>query len=183
MIKASINRLDGFIKDILDYSLNARKDLSFEQIDFYGVIGETQDNFKLINGSERLKVNIRLTGAGPFYSDRTRIGMLMNNLFSNAIKYQDFRKSTSTVSIQIGITQESATLQFSDNGIGIEAHHIPRIFDMFYRASDNSKGSGLGLYIAREAIHKLEGTIHAHSVFGEFTMFEMVIPNQAPKEA
>ena len=58
-----------------------------------------------------------------------------------------------------------------DNGIGIIPSHHNRVFDMFYRASENSKGSGLGLYIAKEAMEKLGGAIALQSEPGKGTQF------------
>jgi signal transduction histidine kinase len=177
MIRSGINRLDGFIKDILDYSQNARREIQIEPINFQELITESQNNLSLINGADRLKTKIEIENTVPFNSDRIRIGILLNNLLSNSIKYQDHSKESSIVSIRIVTSAEKATIRFSDNGIGIEAKHLDKIFDMFYRASENSKGSGLGLYIAKETIAKLGGTIKVESVFGTSTTFEIILPN------
>ena len=71
-------------------------------------------------------------------------------------------------------------IRVSDNGIGIRAIHLDKIFNMFYRASENSKGSGLGLYITREAVSKLGGTISVQSEYGKYITFEIDIPNLKP---
>ena len=181
LMRSSINRLDGFIKDILDYSRNSRMDVQLERINFHKLIGEIQNNFKLINGAERLKIDVVIEDAVIFYSDRKRIEILLNNLLSNSIKYQDFQKEASIVFIHIVVSAEKAWIKFSDNGIGIEKKHLDKIFDMFYRASENSKGSGLGLYIAKETIAKLGGTLKVESEFGLSTTFEMTMPNSIPK--
>jgi signal transduction histidine kinase len=75
----------------------------------------------------------------------------------------------------------------SDNGCGIRDESIGKIFDMFYRASSTSVGSGLGLYIVKEVVEALKGTIEVKSVFGKGTSFEIILPtlNQTksqPKE-
>ncbi len=70
--------------------------------------------------------------------------IVFSNLISNAIKYADREKEHSDVMIRIEVTQKEAFVEFSDNGVGIEQEHIAHIFDMFYRAHDTSKGSGLG---------------------------------------
>jgi signal transduction histidine kinase len=54
---------------------------------------------------------------------------------------------------------------------------VDRIFDMFYRASENSYGSGLGLYIVKNAVTKLNGTIEVDSILNKGTKFKVVIPN------
>jgi|GEM_PF-4102220 len=179
LMRKSINRLDGFIKDILDYSGNSRKDIQVEKIDFIELVNEVQSNSKMIIGFDRLHVNIQVQDTFIFYSDRERIEILLRNLFSNAIKYQDTQKESSVLTIEIVTTTKEASVKFTDNGIGIEAKHLSKIFDMFYRAAYNAKGSGLGLYIAKETIAKLGGTIRAQSEFGKQTTFEVLIPNAA----
>jgi signal transduction histidine kinase len=148
-----------------------------EPIDFSELIGKVQSNFVAIPGHERLKVDVKIKDEIPFHSDPTRIEIILNNLFSNSIKYQDLRKDSSFIAIHIETTNEKSFIRFSDNGIGIQRNHLDKIFDMFYRASENSKGSGLGLYIAKETISKLAGSIKVESEFGAFTTFEITIPN------
>ena len=180
LIRNSINRLDGFIKDILDYSRNSRMGVRIEKIDFNELITETKNNLNLISGAERLRITAEINDTVTFYSDRTRIGILLSNLFSNSIKYQDFRKASSFLEVHAVTSSEKAMITVKDNGIGIGEKHVHKIFDMFYRASENSKGSGLGLYITKETIAKLGGTINVQSEFGVFTSFEISIPNSNP---
>jgi len=68
-------------------------------------------------------------------------------------------------------------MEFADNGIGIRKEHQDKIFDMFYRATDRSQGSGLGMYIVRQAIEKIDGTISLSSVYGEGTRIKITVPN------
>jgi len=64
-----------------------------------------------------------------------------------------------------------------DNGIGISAENQSKIFDMFYRVSSSSVGSGLGLYIVKETIDKLNGQIEIESELSKGTTFNIHIPN------
>jgi signal transduction histidine kinase len=80
--------------------------------------------------------------------------------------------------ITITIEQEVAIISFRDNGIGITKQNISKIFDMFYRASEQSGGSGLGLYIVKNAVEKLGGRVSVGSEPGSYTIFEIVLPNQ-----
>ncbi|MFZ6008876.1 MAG: sensor histidine kinase, partial [Bacteroidota bacterium] len=66
---------------------------------------------------------------------------------------------------------------FKDNGIGISEQLCPKIFDMFFRATERSEGAGLGLYIVRETVEKLHGSISVESTLGEGTTFKVKIPN------
>jgi PAS domain S-box-containing protein len=177
MMRSSINKLDGFIKDILNYSKNARKEIQVKQIDFEQLINESVSDLKLNPGADRLKVIVKIVNSEPYFSDETRIGILFNNLISNAIKYQDYEKIASMASIDILVSSEKVIIRLSDNGIGISKDQLPKIFNMFYRASENSTGAGLGLYIVKETVMRLNGTITADSELLKSTMFEITLPN------
>ncbi|MFN8889072.1 MAG: sensor histidine kinase, partial [Cyclobacteriaceae bacterium] len=112
-----------------------------------------------------------------FYSDPWRIGEIFRNLISNAIKYRDFNKNDSHIRIMIKIAPDRASILFEDNGIGISKADLTKIFDMFYRASEQSDGSGLGLYIVKNAVDKLGGILKVTSEIGKGTSFELKLPN------
>jgi PAS domain S-box-containing protein len=179
LIRDSVNRLDGFIKDILDYSKNARGEAIIDKIDFKELVAEAQNRLQPIAESN-LSVHVDINEDVPFFSDKTRVEIILNNLFSNAIKFQDHKKESRQISINAKISPDKVSIQFSDNGIGIEAKHVDKIFDMFYRASEKAKGSGLGLYIVKETLVKLGGTINVRSEFGVSTIFDLEIPNLRP---
>ena len=178
MVRSSVNRLDTFINDILNYSRNSRMEVHYKKMDFRTLLTETQNNLKLIEGAENIKVLFDIQDDAPFYSDNARIAIILNNLFSNSIKYQDRYKEPSFLKVKIVTDPDKAVITVTDNGIGIPADHVDKIFNMFYRASDVSKGSGLGLYIAKETIVKLGGTVEVKSEFGVFTTFEIILPNK-----
>jgi PAS domain S-box-containing protein len=175
MMETSVNRLDVFIKKILDYSKNTRTDITIDPIDFKAIIFEAYERLKLVES--KLALNLEIEGNGIIYSDKNRIEIIIDNLLSNAIKFQDTTKEASRIDIAIKLTDESATIIFSDNGIGIEEKYLTKVFDMFFRATEKGIGSGLGLYIVKETLRKLKGTITIKSVYGSFTTFEMIIPN------
>lgn len=177
MIKGRVRHLDGFIRDILDYSRNARTESHFQKIDFPHLLEEAKTNLKLVKGFDRLDITLILNNEIPYYSDATRLGVIFNNLISNSIQFQDVRKPEANLLIEVTTMEDRVEIVTTDNGIGIATEHMNRIFDMFFRATDKSTGSGLGLYIVKETVAKLHGTIKAKSRAGEFTTFEIVIPN------
>jgi signal transduction histidine kinase len=86
----------------------------------------------------------------------------------------------SVVRVSIRVTEQEADITFSDNGIGIEPDKLLNIFEMFYRASTQSDGSGLGLYIVKNAVEKLGGQIDVFSRPLQGTEFKIILPNQRP---
>jgi len=128
-------------------------------------------------GAEKVKSSISVTGS-DFYSDLWRIKEVFRNLISNAIKYRNSQHQSVEISIDINIGDESCCITFTDNGIGIDDDKIDSIFEMFYRASEISEGSGLGLYIVKNAIDKLKGSILVKSKPGQGTIFTITLPNE-----
>jgi signal transduction histidine kinase len=113
----------------------------------------------------------------PFYSDYSRLLIIFNNIISNAVRYRDRWKEDSYLKIDLHTTADLATITFEDNGVGIANEYIDRIFKMFFRANADSKGSGLGLYIVKGAVEKLNGSIQVQSALGEGTKFLIQVPN------
>jgi signal transduction histidine kinase len=113
------------------------------------------------------------------WSDRnSQIKTILNNLISNSFKYYRISDERPTIEIDISINDQFTTILIKDNGIGIAKENLKSIFDMFYRASNQSKGSGLGLYIVKEMVGKLSGTISVKSKVGVFTQFIIELPNR-----
>lgn len=179
MMENSIKRLDETVREILDYSRNARQELSIEHIDLRKLVEETFDKMKFMTMSENLEVNVSVNEKISFNSDYYRLSVIVTNLISNAIKYQDPSKEKSFLNVRIVVDASAAKLNFEDNGIGIESTLVPKIFNMFFRATAKNEGSGLGLYIVKEAIEKLSGKVEIDSEIGKGTSFRIELPNHA----
>ena len=98
------------------------------------------------------------------------------NLVSNAIKYNDLQKDSPSVTIQAKLEDENLIIQVSDTGKGIRAEIQDRIFEMFYRGTENTSGSGLGLYITREMVQKMDGKLSFTTASNKGTTFTLSIP-------
>lgn len=177
MMESSIHKLDETVREILDYSRNARQDLTIERIDLEEMIREHFEKMRFMPGSNLIHQEIAVTAHTAFFSDRYRLSLIFNNLISNAIKYADGTKDKQVIRITAEVGNEEVVLEMTDNGIGIEDRHLIKIFDMFFRGTETNKGAGLGLYIVREAIDKLGGAIEVNSVRGEGTTFRLRLPN------
>jgi signal transduction histidine kinase len=183
MMQNSIYKLDDTLKEILDYSRNARSELNIEQVDLGKMIDDSFERLKYVAGSEQMDKQVTMEGSAQLYSDVYRLSVILNNLVSNAIKYRDVTKVPSSVNIRTSVTNTHAEITFSDNGIGISEEFLSRVFDMFFRATERSEGAGLGLYIVKEAIDKLCGTIHVTSALDKGTTFYIKVPNmKAPQK-
>lgn len=177
LIKTSAIKLDDFIGDIIMYTRNKKTEVEQTQIDFRKLISGNIEKFDFMPNSNELKKTIKVEADFPFYSDSQRLDNIFSNLISNSIKYYNSKESNPFCLIEVVIKEKHAEIQIIDNGIGIEEVHLSKIFNMFYRASFTSIGSGIGLYIVKEMIDKLKGTITVRSEFGKGTTFKLLIPN------
>jgi signal transduction histidine kinase len=177
MMEKSINKLDDTLKEILDYSRNARSDIKIEKVDLKNLLEEGFERLKYVEGSDQIEKRVVVEDKFPFYSDPYRITLILNNLISNAIKYRDPNKPHSYIDINVIIEADKAMIVFADNGIGIASSMLTKVFDMFYRATDKSDGAGLGLYIVKETMDKLNGNISIDSEADQGVTFRIEIPN------
>jgi len=175
MINKSALQQDHFIREILDQSRNSRLDVKREEIFFEPLITETFNQLKFATSTGKsVEKVITVRQEKPFYSDRWRLKVILNNIISNAIRYRNGKDPV--IKVEVEINQHNARLAIEDNGKGIEKEHLPNVYKMFYRATDDGAGSGLGLYIVKEAIDKLNGRINIESEVGRGTTVRLEIP-------
>jgi PAS domain S-box-containing protein len=177
MIRDSINRLDRFIKNILSYSQNNRTGLETKKIHIKKTINEIVDSVRNITEAKGISFEIDIDEQKPFYSDWQRFNTILENLIFNAIKYHTEEVSGRYLKVSGTTNNEELRLSISDNGIGIDAPYHGKIFDMFYRLSGKTPGSGFGLYIVKETLEKMHGKIEVQSEIGVGTTFIITLKN------
>lgn len=180
LVGQKIEQLDHFIGDVLSHSKNLKLDVKIGVVDFRAIIEKTFADLSYLDGTGQLQKVIYIEG-DLFYGDSWRIEEIFRNLVSNAIKYRKLNNTIPKIEIRILTDRKAANILFEDNGIGIDQANLARIFEMFYRASSQSEGSGLGLYIVKNAVDKLGGKITAQSEPGRGTIFGISLPNQFPE--
>ena len=174
MISRSVIQQDLFIKDILNLSRNSRLQLNRSEINFEEIVNEIFDQLRFINHL-KVKRSLEIDQKKPFFSDESRIRVVFNNLISNAIRHHNGKQPKVDITVQV--TPKYAHIAIQDNGVGIPKEHINSVFKMFYRATDTNHGSGLGLYIVKETIDKLQGSIKLKSVVNKGTQVILQIPS------
>ena len=177
LVEKSINKLDTFISDLTNFSRNSRLEVTITKINFRAIIDECLENLKYMDNAERIKTIIQIDSPHSFYSDTTRINIILQNIISNSIKYQNLRMDEPFVKIGIITFKDRAEISIADNGKGIKDEYLEKIFNMFFRASQESYGSGLGLYITKQVVEKLNGSISVTSKLGAGTAFKVILPN------
>jgi PAS domain S-box-containing protein len=182
LMDKSIQRLDHFIRDVICYSRNARLEVAQQAIDFESLIGGVFQSLQYLEGADTLLREVEVSESRAFYSDPSRIEIILSNLISNAIRYRDVSKPQCRLHLRVCVGEAGAEIIASDNGIGIDPNYHDRIFDMFFRASKLSQGSGIGLYIVREAVHRLGGEISISSQPGQGASFRILLPHPEAAE-
>lgn len=177
MIRNSINRLDDFIKNILSYSRNNRIQLEIQKIPLQQTTLDIVESLQSMTDAKGIAFGIDIKEQQPFYTDSLRFNTIMENLISNAIKHHKKSVSGRYIKITGYSDKEKLQLTIADNGIGIAPEYHQKIFDMFFRVSGNTDGSGIGLYIVKDTIEKLNGFIDVASELDNGTTFTITLKN------
>lgn len=177
IIGEKVEHLDHFIGDVLSHSKNLKMEVTTCKVDLAQIINRTFNELNYLQGAVEMSRIIKIEGI-DFYSDPWRISEILRNLISNAIKYRKLDDTTPEITVKILVDHLRAEISFADNGIGIDETNLAKIFEMFYRATEQSDGSGIGLYIVKNAVDKLGGQITVASQFGYGTRFNIIVPNR-----
>jgi PAS domain S-box-containing protein len=181
MIRDSIARLDKIIHDIIDYSRNSRIEIAYEKIDFHKMIDKIIQDLKYVENYEKIKFLTNINDTYSFLSDVKRIETVLKNLISNALRFHKYNQDEPVIDISVSTSPVNAVISVSDNGQGIHEKHIPKIYDMFYKGTQKSNGSGIGLYIVKEIVDKLNGSILLKTELDKGSVFTVDLPNYLNK--
>jgi signal transduction histidine kinase len=176
MMQSVLDKQDQFIKDIIDYSRNKRTKDVLKQVSLKELVKDAIEQLQYGENVKKITIEKQLL-LDKIYSDGLRLKIIINNLLSNAIKYADLEKEKPFISIKTYTAGTDLVIQIEDNGIGINKQYLNRIFEMFFVTNKN-KGTGLGLYIVKEAIENLNGNITVESKINIGTKFIVTIPLQ-----
>lgn len=177
MMESSIMRLDRFIRDIIDYSRNARTKAVVLPINLEELINSAIEDLRYVYQEDQVKIDIVISEHKLFSGDETRLKVIVRNLLSNALKYGCNDTIDNSIDITLDVTQSELILKIQDYGPGIKSEYHNQIFEMFFRASENKSGTGLGLYIVKETVAKMRGVITLESEYGKGCCFIVKLPN------
>jgi signal transduction histidine kinase len=173
----AIVKMDTLIREIVDYSRNVRQPVAIGPINFEEMMPRVMEEVAHLDPKQLVNCSFHIDCDGPVIGDAGRIKILLTHLLSNSIKYHDPSKSSCWAKVEISASPENIEIVISDNGKGIAKQHQPKLFEMFFRATHEAFGSGLGLYIVAEVLEKLRGTVQLESNEGVGTSFRIVLPN------
>jgi signal transduction histidine kinase len=171
LIEERIRKLDMVIADILSLARSKKFDVKVEDINFNQLLDDTIVDVKFSKGASSISLVYESSPQNIFHSDYHQMKVILSNIISNAVKYHNIEQENPYIKVSFERTNDHVEIAVEDNGQGIPEESLPKIFDMFYRASINTEGTGLGLYIVQEALSKIKGRITVKSTLGEGSVF------------
>ncbi|MBL0745820.1 sensor histidine kinase [Chryseolinea lacunae] len=176
-IKMNLACLDRLIDDVLYLGKVDANKVSFKPVPIpFGTIkNQVNDVFQVLGQKHTLQI----TSSGPddqsIFMDKDLSKIIIDNLVGNALKYSP---ENSIIQVDITLSNSRLMLKITDQGIGIPEADLPDLFQTFFRAKNvgSIKGSGLGLYIVKDAVGRLKGEIHVSSEEGKGSVFTVILP-------
>ncbi len=173
-IRTSAAKMDTLLSGLLRLSRTGRAGLKIESLDMNQIISKViaSNEFKI----RETNVEIISHDLPPCKGDAIQMDQIFSNLLGNALKCLDAdRKGKVKISGQI--IDDQSVYRVEDNGIGIEAMHLDKIFEIFHQLNPTqNKGEGLGLTIVKRILAKLDGTIRVESTIGKGSCFYVSMP-------
>lgn len=169
-----IVRLDSIIVGLINLAKLNNTDLPKERIDFEKMVNDCIDSFRELPNFSAVTFHREIAPNLSFHSYWILVNAIVQNLVENAIKYS--RETDPFVRIRISNEGHELTIEVEDNGQGIPAEHQAKIFEMFFRATENASGTGLGLYILKRSVDRLQGKVTLASREGDGTRFTVLLP-------
>jgi len=174
-VNETARNLDKMLLKLQSVSAVGSQELIYSEVLLDKVFQIELDNFReeIIQKSIRVLTEIKLEQ--PFFSYPVLVKFIIQNLLENSIAFCGVQSPF--IKFRAYQVADETVLEVSDNGQGIELTYINRIFDMYFRANEKSRGNGLGLYIVRKMVDKLNGRIDLKSELGLGTTVWVYLPN------
>lgn len=175
LMKRSLEKQDQFINEMLVFIKSKHTGFIKKHCSLTAIINDvlTQNHCKNDGREVRFYKELELD---EIESDALKLQVILNNLVSNAIKYSDIKKDDQWVRVKTYLADKEAIIEVEDNGVGIRKNDQERIFDKFYLSGINKRSSGLGLYLVKDAVKQMNGSINVKSEEGLYSRFTISIP-------
>lgn len=176
-VNESTRRLNSILQDLLEISCVTHSSVDVKKVDVQQMIDEIIDSLRHAEHCRGIDFKVVVKGKSYIYTDRKILVPAVQNLVDNAIKYKNDRRKEPYVHVILDDYKHGVMIEVKDNGVGIPDNLQAKVFDMFFRGSEKSKGTGLGLYIVKNSIKKLGGFVDYYSKEMEGSSFNIYIPD------
>lgn len=176
MVETSVHRLDGTLKELIELARTRKGASKLGAVKIKELVNQVLTSLSTLPRYAKISFAKQLPDTLSVYTDKLLLQSVLHNLLQNAVNYSD--RDQPVITIIARESGPSVELMISDNGTGIPESVRPRIFEMFYRGHLDSSGPGLGLFIVKNALEKMNGTIRFECPEGKGTTFYVTLPKQ-----
>ncbi len=180
-IRSSTKKMDGLINAILKISRDGRRELKPEPIDLKALleVSAASINHQIIELEGKVEISERMP---KITTDRLSLEQIFGNLFDNAVKYASPDRPLELSIRGYSDGRKFIGVEVSDNGRGISADDLERVFELFRRSGQQDKpGEGIGLAHVRSLVRNLGGDISVKSTIGKGSTFVLRLPSDLTK--
>ncbi len=181
MMEERVKKLDHIFGDILNYSRNIKTEINLKTFRLGEMVEDVITDVKFNQGADSIRLDYDEQIHHILRTDYYQLKVVLGNLISNAVKYHDAKKPDQFIAIRFEKVDRDVHISVEDNGIGIAPESQHKVFDMFYRATSEAEGSGLGLFIVQQALEKINARITLVSELGKGSIFKVIIENAGVK--
>jgi signal transduction histidine kinase len=176
LISQTSEKLDEILKNLLNLTTLKQNDPKIEEFFFKNIIDDVLKNIETDPEFGESKIILNCQTNSSIKTDKTILKFILHNLIENAVYYKNRNIKENMIKISYQKLPEKNRIIISDNGMGIKKENLNKVFNMFYRGTEISKGSGLGLYTVKSFVEKLHGNIEIRSKFNEGTRVIINLP-------
>lgn len=178
LIELAANDMKNLLAKLTQVHELLNKKIAITEIDVPSLLGSIRESLKHLDQEVDVKYSFNIKDRLSFRSDEDIVKIIIENLIENAIIFRkENTKEVHYIHIEIIEKDNMIHIVVRDSGQGIHPEHHDKLFDMFFRASDTSKGTGLGLYLVKMGVDSLEGSVAVTSELDKFTEFTVQLPN------
>jgi len=175
-VNETARNLDKMLYKLQSVSDVGAQEIIYKEVFMRDIFEMELNEFKEELTKKEIQTSISVKISKPFYSYHALVRIIVQNLIENAVRF--CIPSSATIQLNAFENGVEVIVEVVDNGQGIEPSYKDRVFEMYFRANENSKGNGLGLYIVKKTVQKLNGRVELESVFGSGTTVRVTLPNR-----
>jgi signal transduction histidine kinase len=157
---------------------SSQKNASDQHVDLAELIGKVLEEYSDKIRQQNIAVTVKVEQHVKLYMNASRFRVALAHVIDNAIQFSDDGKKKKFIEVLGNVNFTSCSVNVIDNGIGMERSTESKVFDLFYRGTEQSKGLGIGLHVTREVLEQMGGSVSAHSVYKAGSKFFLWLPNR-----
>lgn len=171
-----VNRLDDVLMNLIETLELKDRILKREEINFEAIVNSILAEYVDLPVFHKLDITVNTSFNSIFFTDGAILRLIMKSVIDNAVKYHSYSREHPFIKITLAANENGLLIEVIDNGTGIQKEFTEKVFDMFFRANEQAEGFGLGLYLAKIACERLEGSIGINSEEGIGTKVKVFVP-------